>query len=58
MISKDHWMFSCARSFTKCDDLYSDISIEFRSITIMFVWGEYITYLSGVLTWVKFFIVY
>ena len=26
-------MFSCTRSFTKCDDLYSDISTEFRSIT-------------------------
>ena len=46
MISKDRWMFSCTRSFTKCDDLYSDISIEFRSITITFVWGEYIIYLS------------
>ena len=25
------------RSFTKCDDLYSEISTEFRSITIIFV---------------------
>ena len=41
-------MLSCTRSFTKCDDLYSEISIEFRS----FVWGEYITYLlGGVSTW-------
>ena len=45
-------MFSCT-SFTKRDDLYSEISIEFRSITIIFVWGEYITYLSEVSTWVK-----
>ena len=51
-------MFSCTKSFTKCDDLYSEISIEFRSITIIFVWGEYITYLSGVSTWVKYFIGY
>ena len=29
-------MFSCTSSFTKCDDRYSDISIEFRSITIIF----------------------
>ena len=35
-------MFSCTKSFTKCDNLYSEISIEFRSITIIFVWGEYI----------------
>ena len=35
-------MFSCTRSFTKCDDLYSEISTVFRSITIIFVWGEYI----------------
>ena len=41
------------RSFTKCDDLYSEISIEFRSLSINFAWGEYITYLSGVSTWVK-----
>ena len=34
MISKDHWMFSCTSSFTKCDNLYSDTSTEFRSITI------------------------
>ena len=39
-------MFSCTRSFTKCEDLYSEISVEFRSVTIIFVWGEYITYLS------------
>ena len=51
-------MFSCTRSFTKCDDLYSEILIEFRSITIIFVWGEYITYLSVDSTWVKEFIVY
>ena len=37
-------MFSCTRGFTKCHDLYSEISIEFRSITIIFVWGEYITF--------------
>ena len=35
-------MFSCTRSFTKCDDLYSEISTVFRSITIIFVLGEYI----------------
>ena len=35
-------MFSCTRSFTKCEDLYSEISTEFRSITIIFVWGEYV----------------
>ena len=46
-------MFNSTRSFTKCDDVYSEISTEFRSITIMFAWGEYITYLSGVSTWVK-----
>ena len=46
-------MSSCTRSFTKCDDLYSKISTEFRSITIIFVWGEYTTYMSGVFTWVK-----
>ena len=46
-------MFSYTRIFTKCDDLYSEISIEFRLVTIIFVWGEYITYLSGVSTWVK-----
>ena len=28
---------SCTRSFTKCNDLYSEISIEFRSIFIVFV---------------------
>ena len=51
-------MFSYTRNFTKCDDLYSEISIEFRSVTITVVWGDYITYLSGVSTWVKEFIVY
>ena len=35
-------MFSCTRSFTKCDDLCSEISTVFRSITIIFVRGEYI----------------
>ena len=46
-------MLNCTRSFTKRDDLYSEIPTEFRSITFIFVWGEYITYLSGVSTWVK-----
>ena len=46
-------MLISTRSFTKCDDLYSENSIEFRSVTIIFVWGEYITYLSGISTWVK-----
>ena len=40
-------MFSCTRSFTKCDDLYAEISIEFRSLTIIFVWGEYILLVMG-----------
>ena len=35
-------MFSCTRSFIKCDDLYSAILIEFRSLIIIFVRGEYI----------------
>ena len=46
-------MFSGTRSFTKYDDLYSELSIEFRSITVLFVRGDYITYLSEVSTWVK-----
>ena len=33
-------MFSCTRSFTTSDDLYSDISIEFRSTTIIYVSDE------------------
>ena len=45
-------MFSWTGSFTKGDDLYSETSIEFRSITI-FAWGEYITFLAGVSTWLK-----
>ena len=37
----------CTRSFTKCDDLYSEILVEFKSITIIFVWGEYNLHVRG-----------
>ena len=48
MISKE-----IAQEVLQSDDLYLEISIEFRSITIIFVWGECIIYLAGVLAWVK-----
>ena len=51
-------MFNCTRSLQKVEIIFIEISTEFRLITIIFVWREYIiTYLSGVLTWVKWFIV-
>ena len=37
MISKYGTNVQLHKKFTKCDDLYYEISIEFRSITIIFV---------------------
>ena len=37
MISKDRTNVQLHKKFTKCGDLYLEISIEFRSITIIFV---------------------
>ena len=50
MISKDRTHVQLHKKFTKCDDLYLEVSFEFRSITIIVVWREYITFLSGVST--------
>ena len=53
MISKDRTNIQLHKKFTKCGDLYLEISIEFGSITIIFVWRGYITHLSGVSAQVK-----
>ena len=42
MISKDHTNVQLHKKFTKCGNLYLEISIEIRSTTIIFVWREYI----------------
>ena len=47
MILKDHINVKLHKRFTKCDDIYLEISTEIRSATIIIVWREYITYLSG-----------
>ena len=42
MISKDRTNVQLHKKFTKCGNLYLEISIEIRSTTIIFVWREYI----------------
>ena len=36
MISKDRTNVQLHKKFTKCNDIYLEISIEFKSITIIF----------------------